>query len=39
MILYLNREEGECEGEDWGLTLIRLYIIGKRVRAINRTGG
>jgi hypothetical protein len=30
-----NREEGE--GEDWGLAVMRQYILGKRVR--ERTGG
>ncbi len=37
------REEGEGDEEDWGLTAIRLYctmyIIGKSVRAKERTGG
>jgi hypothetical protein len=35
----VHREESEGEGEDCGLTVIRLYIIGKSVRGRGRTGG
>jgi hypothetical protein len=33
------RGEGKGEGEDWGLTVMRIYIIGKRARARERTVG
>jgi hypothetical protein len=31
------REVGEGEGKEWGLTVIRLYIIEKWLRARERT--
>ncbi len=27
---------GDGEGEDWGMTVMRLYIIGKRARTVMR---
>jgi hypothetical protein len=30
-VMRLYREESEGEGEDWGVTLMKLYILGKRV--------
>ncbi len=37
--LYLYREEGGGEGENCGLTVIRLFILGKRARVRESTGG